>query len=292
MTTPASSTAPFRKLIFRPAREALTAMPLGARSVGHYRVPPGWEETRMRKHFVQVFWTVAGQGRILLGGARAWQDLPPGSLAIYYTGDFHDLSNAGQDPWEYRWLTMDGPLVEAILQDFGFERGRVYRAGPPPERLFERLARRIGDISRVGETRAAAVAYELLSEAHAAANPRVAETGSAAPSNDDGEEFSARCLAVIHANWADPGFGIDQLAAALGMHRSVLSRRFHATLGLAPSEYLARWRVQNALSRLKETATPIQEIASDCGWEDANYFARCIRKATGQSPRQFRAGSG
>ena len=265
-------------------------MPLGARSVGHYRVPPGWEESRMRKHFVQVFWTVGGEGSILLGGARAWQSMPPGSLAIYYAGDFHELATAGAEAWEYRWWTMDGPLVEAMLQDFGFERGRIYQAGPPPERLFERLARRIGDISRAGETRAAAVAYELLSEAHTAANPRTS-TGLGG-AGEEGQEFSARCLAVIHASWADPGFGIDQLAAGLGMHRSVVSRRFHAALGLAPSEYLSRWRVQNALSRLKETATPIQDIAYDCGWEDANYFARCIRKATGLSPSQFRAGSG
>ncbi len=264
-------------------------LPLGARSVGHYGVPAGWQEGIMRKHFVQVFWTAAGEGRMQLAPGKGYQAMGPGSLAIYYPGDVHDVMAAPDQPWEYRWWTMDGPLVEAIVHDFGFERGKVYQAGPPPEALFERLTERLGDLSRAGETRAAAVAYELLSAAHAAANPHL---GGGGVGGEESQEFSARCLAVIHANWADPGFGIDQLAAELGMHRSVVSRRFHAAMGLAPSEYLSRWRVQNALSRLKETSQPIQEVAYDCGWEDANYFARCIRQATGLSPRQFRAGSG
>lgn len=262
-------------------------MPLGARSAGHYRVPAGWSEAPVRKHFVEIFWGVEGSGSFAFsqpGTVR--QTLGPGELTLYFPGDVHDLGTGSDAPWEYRWWTMDGPLAEAITREFGFEPGRVYSVGPPPEALFEELTRRLGEISRAGEARAAALAYELLSTAHGAAHPL------AAPNRNNDQAFSARCLEIIHRRWADPGFGIDQLAAELGLHRSVVSRRFHAAQGLAPSDYLGRWRVQHALSRLKESNLPIQAVAASCGWEDANYFARRIRQATGLSPSQFRAGRG
>ena len=93
---------------------------------------------------------------------------------------------------------------------------------------------------------------------------------------------------TIHNEWNNPQMGVDLIADRLRIHRSSLSRRFHAALGVSPVKYLTNLRVQNALSRLKAGRQPIGDIAFDCGWTDPNYFSRCIRRATGLSPKDFR----
>jgi AraC-like DNA-binding protein len=59
-------------------------------------------------------------------------------------------------------------------------------------------------------------------------------------------------------------------------------------MAIAPVNYIINLRVQNALSQLKYSDENISKIARRCGWRDPNYFSRCIRKASGQSPEDFR----
>jgi transcriptional regulator GlxA family with amidase domain len=42
---------------------------------------------------------------------------------------------------------------------------------------------------------------------------------------------------------------------------------------------------------LRQTPLPVQEIAERCGFSDPNYLARCVRRATGRNPREFRLGT-
>lgn len=269
---------PLRQLRFRPTPRPTCPLPLGARSAGHYRLPPGRDGEPRRRHFVQLFWVVSGTGWIAFDGKR----LPfgPERIALYFPGDAHDLGNDSGALWEYYWWTLDGPLAESITRAFGLENGVIYPAGPPPVARLRRLIEAISDLSGPGERRAAALAHELLGLAAQAVAPGMREE----PAGD----FQAAALREIHRGWNDPRFGVDPLAAALGMHRSRLSRLFTAALGISPSAYLQRLRLQNALSLLKTTDRPIGAIARECGWGDPNYFARALRRATGQSPREFR----
>ncbi|MCX7804082.1 MAG: helix-turn-helix domain-containing protein [Planctomycetota bacterium] len=262
----------FRKMIFRPNAAPSPGIPLGARSVGHYRITPSDIERPAVKHFVQLFWGVEGRGAFILGGEE--RVLNPGEVAVYMPGMEHNL-RAIDDIWEYRWWTMDGPLAADVTRGFGFG-ADIYRAGPAPHALFERLARAIGDLSRRGERRAGAIAYRLLSEA--------------APGGSPGPEGPAvaQVLRAIHRHVGDPSFGVERMAAMLDIHRSTLSRMFKDAIGVPPSEYLARLRLQNALSLLKCTALPVAEIARRCGFDDPNYFSRLLRRKTGMSPRMFR----
>lgn len=277
-------TPAFRKSLFRPSATPAHAVALGARSVGHYRVRAKDRENPQVKGFTQIFWSVSGEGTLLFEGKACI--LGPGTVALYFPGDVHEVQANGPEPWEYRWWTMDGVLSVPIVRSFGFSGGKVYRTKAAPTALFEKLARCIRDITHTGEVRAGAVAFDLLSEAAESARPDEQPTTAPRPP----EDFRTAAIALLHQSWQDAGFGVEQQADALGLHRSVFSRRFRAAFGLAPSEYLLRWRVQNALSLLKETELPVHEIAGACGWSDPNYFARCIRKATGLSPSQFRRG--
>jgi AraC-like DNA-binding protein len=251
-------------------------IPLGARSVGHYRVAADYRENPMVKHFVQVFWSIAGTGALVINGREKL--LRPGWIALYFPGMEHNV-HGYKGTWEYRWWTMDGALAASITAGLGLT-ADIYKAGPAPLNAFKELENAIRDPSRSGEIQAAATAFKLLSLAASLVRK----------STRHRDEVVTDAAAAIHRNWNHPDFCVKTLAAQLKIHRSQLSRRFKQSLGIAPTAYMARLRMQNALSMLKETGHSISEVAALCGYADHRYFARCLRRATGATPRKFRRG--
>ncbi|MFA6960446.1 MAG: AraC family transcriptional regulator [Opitutaceae bacterium] len=273
----------FYRQLFRPSKQPTGMLAFGARSLGHHRISPGWQDFPNPKPFVEFFWSVAGTGSIVLKGQK--HRLPPGSVALYFPNETHEVSTDGPGAWEYRWWTMDGALAAPMIKSLGFSGNTTYNVGPPPLSLFQQLSEHISDVTHAGEVRAAATAFELVSSIAAITRPHE-ETPQQRTRSD--QSFRTAALDCVQSSWTDPGFGVSQMADALGLHRSVLSRRFYLEFGLSPSDYLNRWRVQNALTLLSETNRPIHDIARSCGWDDPNYFARCIRKVTGRPPRSIR----
>lgn len=282
----------YRKMLFRPMSAPDPSVTLGVRSVGHYCVSPGQKEPKMIKNFVQLFWSVKGEGTIHLKGRP--HVLKAGMIAFYFPGDIHDIEfvTTGK-PWEYRWFTLDGDLSLTIVRGFKFNNSEPYYAGPPPVALFEKLTTSLRDVTLSGELQAGALAFDLLSKAAERAKPGM-ENSKRGPRRPPPRRLTAlsifrqKATEVVQRHWADPIYGVEQMAAELGLHRSSFSRKFHAAFDLSPSSYLLRWRVQNALNLLRNSDLPIAEVARSCGWEDANYFARCIGKATGMKPSEFR----
>ncbi len=264
----------FKDLVFRPRAEPGSAVPLGARSVGHYIVHPGFWELPKPKHFTQLFWSIAGTGALMMDDEE--QLLPPQHVGVYLPGMVHDI-RVRDERWEYRFVTVDGPLAPGIAGSFGLSAG-VFKSGPAPVGLFERLRAAMLDISHQGELRASILAYEVL--AWAASGLRPAE----------GDERIRSGVELIHREWNDSTLNVSRVARELQMHRSVFSRRFRRAMGVAPCEYISRLRIQNALSLLNTTSMPIYEIARRCGYEDPNYFSRLMRRSFGQPPRHFRQG--
>ena len=264
-----------KKGYYRPSYAPAENIPLGARSVGHYIVDAAYKEKPAAKHFVQVFWGIRGTGAMVVDGLE--RRLAPNTIGIYFPGMTHEVY-ALADEWEYRWWTMDGALAVTIVTGFGLARSDIYEAGPAPIELFVELEKAIaGANTPSGERHASSIAFALLT---CAAGGRRAE-------NSQDLQIS-QAMSVIHKEWSNPLFGVEALAERVNLNRSVLSRRFHDAMGVAPVKYITNLRTQNALSLLKHSDARVAAIARQCGWHDANYFSRCIRKATGQSPEKFR----
>jgi transcriptional regulator GlxA family with amidase domain len=168
-------------------------------------------------------------------------------------------------------------LAPSITAAFGLN-ADVYDAGPPPIALFRQLSGALHNPAPYGENRAVSLAFQLLAKA-AFARSKVGQQA-------DGD--IAGIVDHINANWNRPTLNIKNLADTMDINRSSLSRRFHKALGISPSEYIARLRVQNAMSMLSGTRKSVTDIASSCGYLDRRYFARLLRKRLGASPVRFR----
>ncbi len=93
-------------------------------------------------------------------------------------------------------------------------------------------------------------------------------------------------------NYLEQNFNQDMNSALLsnqfGYSITHLYRMFKEAIGLSPIQYLNIYRLERAFERIKHTALSIGEIAVECGFSDANYFARSFKKHFGFPPTYYR----
>jgi AraC-like DNA-binding protein len=104
-----------------------------------------------------------------------------------------------------------------------------------------------------------------------------------------GDERLRPALALIHGRPGEP-WTVAKLAAAAGMSRSAFAQRFKTTVGLAPLDYLSRWRVQSAARLLRVTDRTVSSLATEFGFSTPSSFIRTFKRVTGQSPARYRLG--
>jgi len=96
-----------------------------------------------------------------------------------------------------------------------------------------------------------------------------------------------RALRYLRDNLGEPLRG-SQIAAAAGVSRRVLERRFREVVGSGPLQEARRLRVERARTLLAETNLPMPSIAERCGFSTPQLFANVFRRQTGHSPTTYR----
>lgn len=86
------------------------------------------------------------------------------------------------------------------------------------------------------------------------------------------------------------GITLNTLASRLNMSASQLSKLFFEYVGENFSDYVNRLKEQKAKELLKGTDKRVYEIADYLGFSDAYYFSSWFKRATGQSPTEYRDG--
>ncbi len=77
---------------------------------------------------------------------------------------------------------------------------------------------------------------------------------------------------------------ISEIAAALNLPIWKLNRLFNRYLHAPPKSYLTRLRLTKARDMLRNTTLAVGEIASECGYDNADAFSRAYRTQFGTSP--------
>jgi transcriptional regulator GlxA family with amidase domain len=81
---------------------------------------------------------------------------------------------------------------------------------------------------------------------------------------------------------------LKELAARCGVSREHFIRAFGRRYGEPPGELLRRLRLEHAHRLLRATRVPVQEVATACGFTDANSFSRAYRHLYGTTPSYAR----
>lgn len=94
---------------------------------------------------------------------------------------------------------------------------------------------------------------------------------------------------TIGAMHADPAFPwtVQCLAGRAGLSRSTFAARFKAAVGMAPMEYLTKWRMLLAAERLTGGRETVSSIALSLGYESEAAFSTAFKRVMGGPPRRY-----
>ena len=83
-------------------------------------------------------------------------------------------------------------------------------------------------------------------------------------------------------------YEISKLANLCGLSEVYFRRLFKKIIGLTPTEYRNKLRLDKACDYLKYTTIPIQLIAENLGYIDSAYFIKCYKQAYNVTPLYYR----
>jgi AraC-like DNA-binding protein len=101
-------------------------------------------------------------------------------------------------------------------------------------------------------------------------------------------ERIAPALTLVEESYGDPDLSLTDLAAACDLHRGYFCTLFAKLVGVSPGRYLQQHRLRHAKVELLHSGRPVAAIARECGFRDAQYFARVFRQHERRTPSRYR----
>jgi AraC family transcriptional regulator len=81
---------------------------------------------------------------------------------------------------------------------------------------------------------------------------------------------------------------VADLCTLVGLSKAHFARSFTNTFGISPYAFVARRRLDLAVSCMLHTDAPLSDIAARCGFADQAHLSKRFRKATGWTPAAWR----
>ena len=104
---------------------------------------------------------------------------------------------------------------------------------------------------------------------------------------DTADQLVQKAARYIRGSYRE-NIDLTDVAQAVNLSPSYLSKKFKASTGFGYREYLVLVRIQAASAMLLETNKSIAEIALACGFQDSNYFVDAFKREKGVSPSKYR----
>lgn len=105
------------------------------------------------------------------------------------------------------------------------------------------------------------------------------------PQHDDAAIAAAQVW--IAENYA-AGHPVAKMTKVSGLTARTFKRRFEASTGYAPLDYVHSLRIEEAKQMLETTDMPIDAVATEVGYAEPAAFRRFFKRATGIAPNRYR----
>jgi AraC-like DNA-binding protein len=105
--------------------------------------------------------------------------------------------------------------------------------------------------------------------------------------HDPLERHLLRARDLIDTRYAD-ALDVPTLAARAGVSPAHFARRFRATFGETPHQYLLSRRLERAQFLLRETDRSVAQVCVDVGLSSVGSFTTSFRRVVGMTPTAYR----
>jgi AraC-like DNA-binding protein len=200
-------------------------------------------------------------------GVRTWGNSPDGQT-VMLTGTYQLRSETSQRLLEAlpAWLVVPGrdfrsPLIPYLAEE-------IVKDDPGQEAVLDRLL----DLLLIAVLRA----WFARPEADA---PGWYQAHS--------DPVVGPALRLLQNKPAEP-WTVASLAAAVGVSRAVLARRFNELVGEPPMAFLTEWRLTLAADLLRDPDETLASVAYQVGYSSPFALSTAFKRARGISPREHR----
>lgn len=114
------------------------------------------------------------------------------------------------------------------------------------------------------------------------------KTKTTQPTLSQGSQSMYEISKYIRSNYHTE-LSLNTLSEHFFMNKSYLSRKFKQVFRIGINDYITYIRIFHAERLLKTTNYPITRIATECGYNDSNYFSTIFKKLKGITPYRFRS---
>lgn len=95
-------------------------------------------------------------------------------------------------------------------------------------------------------------------------------------------------IEYVAQHFGEKGLSVAQIAERLHFSPDYLNVLFKQETKLTIKQYVNNYRLERSMALLEKDFYRVAEIAELCGYDNANYFAKAFRKATGMTPTEYR----
>jgi transcriptional regulator GlxA family with amidase domain len=92
-----------------------------------------------------------------------------------------------------------------------------------------------------------------------------------------------RVAQLMEENIEKP-LSLDKIARATGLSRRQIERLFKRDLNVVPKRFYLEMRLRRARELLLQTAMPIMDVTTACGFQSPPHFSKCYRNQFGHPP--------
>lgn len=101
-----------------------------------------------------------------------------------------------------------------------------------------------------------------------------------------GDKRLAPVLKRLHAS-VEHAWTVAEMADIAALSRSAFFERFNTVVGLAPMEYLLRWRMELAKGLLRREGLAVADVAERIGYGSTSTFSVAFSRHVGKSPSRY-----
>ena len=238
-----------------------------------------------RHEFFELFLIEAGSTRHLINGRS--EKIGPGSLCFIRPDDTHAFHTDSAAPCRIFNVMFPAETADHLARRYGGELGQrfFWKTGDAPDLLhlqgtqMERAVAALVDLSRC--RRSLSIVEQFLLNLMTRVIDQSDPLPEAAPGWLTNACIAARSPDVFRA-------GVPGFVRAAGRGHEHVCRMTRKYLGVSPTTYLTRIRIEHAAQLLSGSDLPIPDIAADCGMENLSHFYRTFRAIYGTTPRHYR----
>jgi len=260
-----------------------TSNALAMTPIAYNQLAGNWRTEAMRSHATpRLIYITKGQGRITVAGMT--HGYGPNNL-IYLPAHVMYGYEAGPSVFG-TMLTIPKAMADEWPDETVHLRLRDVHNQRQATAIFEAIEQEL-QAAQQTHSRAAHYHLGLLSvffERQITLSP--------ARTSPDRTEGTAAKLVAAYTDLIERDFktaqGVAEFAAALGVTPTHLTRCCNQTCGRSALALLRDRITYEACVLLRETETPVAQIASDLGFRSAAYFTRSFQAKMGKTPSHFR----